>query len=257
MNPELKNHIAHLSTGVAHRGLHDLARPENSRAAFEHAIEANIPFEFDVHLCKDGHIVVCHDSSLLRMTGKEGIIEEMTLVEIQAHHYFDGSSPITLPELLAINNGKVPMVIELKTRNGNAKELAEAAVPLINAIPNKDLCYLISFDADALREAKRCGVSLPCGFLVGTEAVKHAKKELLYEFDFLDVEVHYSLLPRFRRYRKDGGMLFCWTVKNRLTHHIGKRRCHVLTWEEVDSAKEPLKVNAFVRDRLNPFHTDR
>ena len=257
MNKDLKNHLQHLSNGVAHRGLHDLARPENSLAAFEHAIEAGLPFECDLHLTKDGEVIVCHDSSLLRVTGKEGIIEDLTLEEVRQYRFFDGSRPATLKEVLELNAGRVPMVIELKTYQGNAKPLAEACAPIINAMPNRDLCYLISFDAEALREAKKAGILLPLGFLVSTEAVKHASKELLYEFDFIDVEVHYSLLPRFAKYRKDGGTLFCWTVKNKFTYKIGKRRCHVLTFEEVDSAKEELQVNAFIRDHLNPFHSDR
>ena len=59
-------------------------------------------------------------------------------------------------------------------------------------------------------------------------------------------------MPRFRRYRKAGGALMCWTVKSHLTYSIGKRRCDALTWEIVDSAKEKNKVNAFVKKKLYP-----
>ena len=254
MNPNLKKSLSsRFARGVCHRGLHDLRCPENSRAAFLQAIESNMPFECDVHLSRDGKLVVCHDSDLFRVTKKHGIIEELTFDEIQEFHFFDGSSPMALPDLLALNDGRVPMVIELKAYQGNGRELAKAATPILNGMKNIAECYLISFDPEALRGAKEADIHMPLGFLVGTEAVKHASKELLYEFDFLDVEVHYSLLPRFGRYRKDGGFIVCWTVKNRLTYNIGKKRCDVLTWEEVDSAKEELKVNSFIHKRVNPL----
>lgn len=254
MNPNLKKNLGpRFDRGVCHRGLHDLRCPENSKAAFLQAIEADMPFECDIHLTKDGRLLVCHDSDLTRVTGEAGIIEEMTFEQTQNHHFFDGSTPMAFEDLVALNAGRVPMIVELKAYQGNGEALAKAALPLIEAMPNKEECYVISFDADSLRNCRKLGCTLPLGFLISTEAVKHASKELLYEFDFLDVEVHYSMLPRFGRYCKDGGLLFCWTVKSRFTHWIGKKRCHVSTWEEVDSAKEKLKVNAFIHKRVNPL----
>ena len=250
MDPTVIERIKRFPKGVAHRGFHDLERPENSKAAFIHAIECGYPFEFDIHLTKDGKLLVCHDSDLNRVCGKPGVIEELTLEEIQRDYkLFDGSAPIDLEELLSLNPGKVPMVIELKAKNGNEDALVEAAAPLLEKIQNPDDCVLISFSAEALREAKKRHVPLPLGFLVGTEAVKHVPEKDLYEFDFLDVEVHYSLLPRFGRYRKKGGVILCWTVKGPLTYFIGKHRCDGTTWEIVDSAKDKLKVNRFLAKR--------
>lgn len=121
-----------------------------------------MPFECDVHLTKDGKVCVCHDSDLLRMTGKTGTIEELTLEEIQRDYLLpDGSSIMEFGDMLHLNEGKVPMVLELKAHEGNAKELAKAAVPIINAIPNVQDCYVISFSADALREAKKLGCIPP------------------------------------------------------------------------------------------------
>lgn len=255
MRTDLSPRLLSLSGGVCHRGLHDEQKPENSRAAFLAAIELGLPFECDVHLTKDGKVCVCHDSDLLRMTGKTGTIEELTLEEIQRDYLLpDGSSIMEFGDMLHLNEGKVPMVLELKAHEGNAKELAKAAVPIINAIPNVQDCYVISFSAGALREAKKLGCIPPLGLLVGTEMVKHGNWEELIEFDFLDVEVHYSLLPRFGRYRKKGGALMCWTVKNRLTYRIGKKRCHCLTWEKVDSSKTNGKTNRFIEKRLDPRH---
>ena len=67
----------------AHRGLWNGERPENSLAAFRAATEQGFGIEMDVHLTKDGQLVVFHDDSLQRMCGTEGIITERTLAELK------------------------------------------------------------------------------------------------------------------------------------------------------------------------------
>lgn len=56
----------------AHRGLHDKKRgiPENSFPAFRAAIEAGDGIELDVHLTKDGQVVVFHDDTFERICGR-------------------------------------------------------------------------------------------------------------------------------------------------------------------------------------------
>ena len=48
---------------IAHRGLHDANKPENSLAAFSAAVKAGYAIEFDLHLLSDGHFAVFHDTS--------------------------------------------------------------------------------------------------------------------------------------------------------------------------------------------------
>ena len=58
----------------AHRGLHNREKgvPENSLAAFRRAAEAGYGAELDVHLTRDGRLVVIHDGDLERMCGVPG-----------------------------------------------------------------------------------------------------------------------------------------------------------------------------------------
>jgi len=253
MNPEIKNRLLALTHGVAHRGLHDMSRPENSRAAFENAVAKKLPFEFDLHLTEDKRLVVCHDSDLSRMCGKAGIIEELTLQEIkEGYRLPDGSELITLEELLEINPCVVPMTIELKAFKGNGPEIAAFTAKALKGNPCLTDAVFISFDANALRALQKENLHVPLGLLISTEGIKELKEEDLYEFDFLDVEVHYSLLPRFGRYKKKGGALLCWTVKSRFTDWIGRKRCHAVTWEQVDSAKPKLKLNRYIKKKYDP-----
>ena len=63
----------------AHRGFSHLY-PENTMLAFEKAYEAGADgIETDVHLTKDGEVVVIHDESLLRTAGIDRTVGECTL----------------------------------------------------------------------------------------------------------------------------------------------------------------------------------
>ena len=66
----------------AHRGLHGNGVPENSMAAFRAALEAGYGIELDIHLLKDGNLAVIHDHSLLRTTGCDRKIEDLTTQEL-------------------------------------------------------------------------------------------------------------------------------------------------------------------------------
>ena len=58
----------------AHRGLHSKTHgiPENSMSAFRAAIQKNYGIELDLHLTRDGELVVFHDDDLKRVCGRAG-----------------------------------------------------------------------------------------------------------------------------------------------------------------------------------------
>ena len=64
----------------AHRGLHDLAAgvPENTMPAFRRAVEHGFGAELDVHLTRDGRLVVIHDSDLRRLCGADRRADTLT-----------------------------------------------------------------------------------------------------------------------------------------------------------------------------------
>lgn len=68
---------------IAHRGFKG-KYPENTMLAFEKAIEAGADgIEFDLHLSKDGELVIIHDESLERTTDGKSLVCEKTLEELQ------------------------------------------------------------------------------------------------------------------------------------------------------------------------------
>ena len=68
---------------IAHQGGDELW-PGNTMYAFEKAVEIGVDvLEMDAHITKDGHIVLMHDEEVDRTTDGAGLIEEMTLDELQ------------------------------------------------------------------------------------------------------------------------------------------------------------------------------
>lgn len=118
----------------AHRGWHDKPHiPENSLAAFRRAAEAGLGAELDVHLTRDGRLAVIHDSDLQRVCGAAGTVEALTAAELAAYRLEGTEEPIPfLEEVLAIFQGRQPLVVELKPAGGNHDALTEAAMTVLD-----------------------------------------------------------------------------------------------------------------------------
>ena len=81
----MNDFLSPLPRVVAHRGdSHNF--PENTMPAFLSAVNMGIDVvETDVHLTKDGEIVIWHDPTLERNTDGKGVIEEHTLSELRVY----------------------------------------------------------------------------------------------------------------------------------------------------------------------------
>ncbi|HDP37306.1 MAG TPA: glycerophosphodiester phosphodiesterase, partial [Candidatus Atribacteria bacterium] len=70
---------------IGHRGAKGIA-PENSLSGFKKAVELGIDgVELDVHLTKDGKLVVIHDIDLKRLTGIKIPIKQFTFEELKKY----------------------------------------------------------------------------------------------------------------------------------------------------------------------------
>jgi glycerophosphoryl diester phosphodiesterase len=108
---------------IAHRG--DSAhRPENTMASFASALEIGAAYaEFDVHLTRDGEVVVIHDDTLDRTTNGRGEVRNLTLAEIRSFSAgypsrfgstYAGERVPTLGEVLGLLRDRALAMIEIK-----------------------------------------------------------------------------------------------------------------------------------------------
>src|ERR1700691_2371330 len=92
---------------IAHRGASGY-EPENTLASFKKALEIGVDgIELDVHLSKDGNVMVIHDSWVNRTTNGIGRVENKTLKELQKLDAGNGEKIPTLQEVLDVINRKV------------------------------------------------------------------------------------------------------------------------------------------------------
>lgn len=149
---------------IAHQG-GDGLWPSNTLFAFEHAAELGVDvLEMDIHMTKDGVLVVSHDETVDRLTDGEGLIKEKILAEVQSYDAAYDWSPlddgaefpyrgqgITIPTLESVFE-RFPdyrMNIEIKQAEPS---IAKPFCDLIRAHDMQDKVLVASFKDEALAE---------------------------------------------------------------------------------------------------------
>jgi len=107
---------------IAHRGLYshiDPVCPENSRSAFERAVEAGYAIELDVQVTADQEVVIFHDEDLGRMCGKPGSIgslfaRDLEYCRLRADDRATAERIPKLTEVFELVAGRVPLLIDIK-----------------------------------------------------------------------------------------------------------------------------------------------
>jgi glycerophosphoryl diester phosphodiesterase len=129
---------------IAHRG-HSIAYPENTRLAYQKAIDMGIEMiECDVNLTRDGVLVMIHDWTLDRTTNGRGRVRDATWDEIQRldaggkfNPEFAGLPvPTTEDTLLQFRDAGILGCFEVK--GGDAEEANRIAAALIELFLKHD-----------------------------------------------------------------------------------------------------------------------
>jgi glycerophosphoryl diester phosphodiesterase len=196
---------------IAHRGLHDLraGRPENSLAAFAACCETGFAAELDVRLTRDGEVVVFHDRALRRLTGAAGRVEDLDAAELTALPIQGTVERVPLlRDVLALVDGRVPLLIELKPcALGPALERG-----VVGALEGYDGDVAIqSFKRRSLRHLDGCEAPHAVGHLwrrlrvVGAPTPRPA---------FYGCHVAVAGGAAVRRRREAGAVVLAWTVRS-------------------------------------------
>jgi glycerophosphoryl diester phosphodiesterase len=174
---------------VGHRGCKNL-RPENTLAGFKYALDLGVDaVELDVHLTKDGHVIVYHDYALNPdITRDEGgawldytsqPLHMMTLEELSPFRLGQikpGSIYASRhPDVVNVEDQPIPILrdvfqllkgypdarlyIEIKTTpitpdiSSDPAALTRAVINEINASGMKHRCAILAFDARVIKQA--------------------------------------------------------------------------------------------------------
>lgn len=132
---------------LAHRGL-SLHHAENTLGAFLAAVEAGADIlETDVHVSRDGQVIVAHDPDLARVAKRRGFVSDYTAVELADMDLGFGEGFPTLRQVLETFPDQ-RFNIDLKTRSS-----VTPFVDVIREVDAMDRVLVASFDEKTRAQA--------------------------------------------------------------------------------------------------------
>jgi glycerophosphoryl diester phosphodiesterase len=150
-------------------------------AAFQMAIDMGCHgLECDVRESRDGELVIFHDETIKRLTGRPGSIGQLTLRQIKDLEVgawfasdFSGQGIPSLIEFLDALPSSILINLEIKAAS------AEKIIRIIQKRELTDQVILSSFDQAILFEIKRLAPTLSVGYLVNREPWKKVFPEAI------------------------------------------------------------------------------
>ncbi len=241
--------VSFLRKPLAHRGLHDREAGviENSPTAFQRAIDAGFGIELDVQLSADQKAMVFHDYDMKRLAGLAGPIQQRASAELAEIALTDSTDTIhTLPEILELIDGKVPVLIEIKDQDGamgpNIGRLEQAVADAL--ADYKGHAAVMSFNPHCTATFRDMAPDIPCGLV--TSAFDPDQWNLSLEtcyrlrnipdFDkvgaqFISHEAADLARDRIAEIRDAGFPVLCWTIRSEAQAKEALRYADNITFE--------------------------
>ncbi|GGX58493.1 phosphodiesterase [Tateyamaria omphalii] len=223
---------AFLGAPLAHRALHDVTdgRPENSRAAIRAAIAHGYGIEIDVQLSADNQAMVFHDYALDRLaegTGPVRVVPAGTLGQMPLKGGDEGIP--TLPEVLEIVAGQVPLLIEIKDQDGamgdNLGPLEQATADALKGYDGP--VALMSFNPHSVARMAALCPEIPRGLVTSAYTVEDwplnaATRDHLRDIPDFDrvgasfISHEAADLARLcvAELKATGANILCWTIRS-------------------------------------------
>lgn len=232
---------------IAHRGYHNIEMgiPENSMLAFKRAVDNDLIIELDVHILKDGNVVVFHDDNLKRMTGLDSEIKDMSYSDLEEIRLSNTDQKIPLlKEVLDLVNGRVPIIIELKD-DVKCGILEKEVVSILRGYTGK--FAVKSFNPFSIRYFKKNMPEVIRGQLASdfkNDNMRKIKKIFLSKMlfnsltkpDFISYDIKAMPNNKVEKIRKKK-LVLGWTIKSEEDLETAKKYCDNYICENIDLSK--------------------
>ncbi|MFD8673549.1 glycerophosphodiester phosphodiesterase [Streptomyces seoulensis] len=190
---------------IGHRGVMGV-EPENTLRSFAAAEQAGLDLiELDLHLSKDGALIVMHDASVDRTTDGTGQIAEKTLAELRALDAGRGERVPVFEEVL--DAVRAPVQAEIKDVAA-AKALAEVMLrrDLVSRVE------VISFHDEALAEISRLVPGVRTALVAEHYGPEVVARAVAVGAATLCLDVRRLTLEVVEKARAAGLRVFAWVV---------------------------------------------
>jgi glycerophosphoryl diester phosphodiesterase len=166
-------------------------------SAFKSAVANGYGIELDIRLSKDGELVVFHDDTLDRVRGRDGRVTDFTADELAAFKLSGTNDGIPkFSDVLALVNGRVPLLVEIKEDAGNSA-VSRAACKMLKDYKGE---YIVeSFNPLSLKTVKENMPSITRGILSHRYYAYEQYKKPLY-FALQSLLLNFLCRPAFIAY---------------------------------------------------------
>jgi len=243
---------------AAHRGGAQLW-PENSLLAFRNAIALGADFlELDVHLSKDGQVVVIHDPSLERTTTGAGPVSDRTLAELGAVRLKGRDGKVTeelLPtlddvaQLVAPTPLRLLLEIKVDAKRARYPGIEEKALAILDSHGMASRTIVMAFEEGTVRRIRKLRSDVTVGGLFWPKGLAETRSTVEREIDglrrlgarFIGLHQELVTVEVVKQAQQAGLLLGVWTVNDTgaMKRFIGMG-VGILITDRPDVAKELL-----------------
>lgn len=151
---------------LAHRGWHnpEIGLIENTPSAFVAAIDRGYGIECDLQVTLDGEAMVHHDATLGRLTDGEGWLAAKTAADLRLVRFrATNDRMMTLGELCELVAGRVPLVLELKSKFDGNRRLVMRIASVLTGYAGP--AAVMSFDPRQVQALHELAPAVPRGIV--------------------------------------------------------------------------------------------
>jgi len=202
-----------------HRGAKGEA-PENTLAGFKQCLDRGVRrCELDLHLSKDGELMVIHDPTLKRTTGRRGKVVEHDADELtryDARHVGpDWKQPCPIPRLSEVFEQCDFEHWQLEVKSASRVRAARSVLA-IKALAERhgllDRITVTSGSREVLRALRRLTPELSCGLVAEYGWLDPLKVAKQYDCELLALKWTLCTPERIAKARQQGLHVSVWTV---------------------------------------------
>lgn len=194
--------------------------PANTLAGVRACLDARAEaMEIDVQLCADGVPVLMHDDTVDRTTNLSGPVKEKTLAELQAADAGGGEPVPTLDQVLALVDGRLTVMCELKATPGDPAQdqrCVDAVVEVINRHNAEAWTAIHSFNPEMVERARATQPRVSAAIISPPVSGQEVDRLLgaLIKRNGQAVSIHHAAIDRalIAKAKRRQVTVWCWTA---------------------------------------------
>ena len=207
----------HNTLSIGHRGAKGYVA-ENTYESISKAIQLGVDgIEIDVFKCASGELVLFHDKDLKELTGESGLIENLTIKELEQFLVLGKYKIPTLKDVLT--RIEKPLFVNIELKGLNTAQATSKIIADISRSTSWSLEHFIvsSFNWDELELFRSIDKNTSVGVLVSksmsiNEAIEFGKK-----INAQAIHPNFKLLndKTVKKIKNNGFKIYTWTVNDK------------------------------------------